>query len=285
MKTTQLSLLFTIFILLQGCVSNYPAIDTLDSLEESYAQATEVHKKLEKSLVKQIIQEHRKTALARIDASQAQTIQKIHEKSEAKIDSLVASALGQLESAIEPTIDGIRQQLESAKVSGDRLRELELAVELSASLAVYGEERTKLREKVIKQVNDQRQKHIELTKSKFSELKNQELLSFSDDTDTQADKILSSFFTEVDNNQQSTADALKQIRRHIDINRLALKAFSDNVIPDGGVKTIAELAGFGDLNQLLFEKLDSARVKLESKANDIGNNALTLATQAINNIN
>jgi hypothetical protein len=285
MKLNLILLYIISSFLLLGCVSKQPAIDTVDALKENHAQAVETHKKLESMLIKKIFQLQKKLAAAQLRAVQAETITQIHVKSEVKIAGLIGTSQNQLEAAIEPQIENMINQLEEAKNSGKRQAEFEIAAQLSSTLAILGREENKLRSKIINKVNVVRNSAIADTKLKFSQVLFNYLSDFdSANIDTLVAQSLIVFFAAVDKNTSTTNDALTEVNRHIDINRLALKAFTDNVIPEGGLKNIAELAGFGDLNSVVYGKLQLLQNKVEGQINEAANKALVSTDKFLANV-
>ncbi len=270
---------------LVGCPKKQPAIQMIEALDDVTVELAQQHKKMRRELATNYFKEIQRRLESEIETRAQELEVYIYKRTEDKIDDLVLQAAEQLETALEGSIAKLdadlgQAQREAAADRGDKAKELELAAQLSATLAVLGQEQGKLalgtrdkarakRESALAELSEARERALEI-----SEL--------TVDPNDLAEKALKDYESTSESLTDDTRQGLHQLKRFIESTEGGGKAFLDGLV---GKELRGKLNQLNDgLGDMLVERGERLMEEGLSKATGLLDEGLEKAESAISSL-
>ena len=251
-------IIFLIFGL-SSCASNKPAIEVVDKVivqnEELNLANLEALDLVLKRMMAAYVDQY-------LERKKVELKLQVFKKTEEQINQLSGSARKRLTDAVDPHVTRINDELDKAKLRQDRQAELELAIQLSATLAVVEVESDKLFDSIVRNSIDKREvklKDIEMQimKVKLNFLEKKSISKI-------ATEALAGYKEKNNLAVENQNKALEQVKRQLQLNKIAIKAFVDNALSEELQALLTDF-GFENVSGLIVEKFSSLQDQLNSE--------------------
>ena len=261
-------------VALTGCSKRAPVREALTAMRATTLEQGRITRRVVHSLVASYFGEVEARLRARAELRRAELREEIHRRAQAKVYDVSAIAIAQLEAALEGPVARLDAALreEQAKPihARARARELEIAVQLSTTLAALARESDRLTQQIATRTALARERALALIDAQMAEVLSAPQIDL--DPDVLAREVLDEFERESTRYDGRMLGGLAQLERHIDGSRNALREFTKGLFGDRlgeqVARRAAELIGRGEafIGDELRELRDAAIQRLEASA-------------------
>jgi len=161
-----LSLGVSLALFLGACLPREPAHGLVRTLQETTLEQGRVTRGAVQELVAGTFREVEGQLRARVKMRRAELREDVHRAAQRRIDRVSAIAIAQLEAALEGSVArldaALREEQAKSAFDRDRARELEIAIELSATLAALDRESDRLVRQTAERVAGRRERALAL---------------------------------------------------------------------------------------------------------------------------
>ncbi len=226
-------------IALPGCASRQKAVDTINAIQTTRAQVEAAHRKFTLELTTQYLGAVKARLRAEAEVLKERVRAEIFSKADKKMSGTFESASNQLDISMDDTIKTLREDLDAEKDkrsrgTGDRAKELELAVQLAATLAVTEKERGKFASRTRDRFVAKREEAIAELNAKFDELLKHSAFDF--DPEVEAKAVLDTYFKQNAAYDSKVDFGLNELTRYVNSLKLGMQSFFTGAIGDGLTK-------------------------------------------------
>jgi len=219
---------------LPGCPKREPAQETLAAMRAATLEQGRITRQTVHSLVAGYFGEVEARLRERVQLRRAELHEEIHRRAQAKVDDTAAIAIAQLEAALEGPVARLDAALreEQAKPirARDRALELELAVQLSTTLAALGRESDRLVQRVAERTALVRERALALVDTRMAELLSAPQIDL--EPEALASELLYEFERASSSYDARMVAGFDQLGRYVDGSRNAPREFARGLFGD-----------------------------------------------------
>jgi hypothetical protein len=248
-----------------ACPKREPAREALESMRHTTIEQGRVTRAAMHSLVTGYLAEVEAGLRERARTRRAELREEIHRRARDKADDVATISIAQLEAVLEGPVarlDAALRQEQSRPVhERDRARELELAVQLSTTLASLGRESGRLMQRAAERTARARDEALVLVDASMAELLAAPELDL--EPDALARELLADFASASRDYDAELVAGLDQLERQLDGPSVALQGFASGVfgerLAERVVARASELLARGEA--FLADELSALRVQ------------------------
>lgn len=211
-----------------GCPQREAARGLIRTMQQATLEQGRITRQTVHALVARYFSEVEIQLQSQVALRRGELREEIYRITQQRVDDVASISVAQLEAALEGPIARLDAALrqEQAKPVGlrDRARELELAIQLSTTLAALGRESDRLVQRTAERGVVARERALALVDQRVAALR--VLPELDLEPEALAREILADFESSSAAYDQDMVDGLAELERYLEGSRLALRAFS-----------------------------------------------------------
>ena len=236
-----------------GCAATKKATETIEAMQKVAPQYGDTHRQAQLKIAERYFETVKVLMRQSVELRGQELKVSVYERTEAVIDTLSEQAVDQLDGALADTIARLNAQLDHEKAlrtsgQGNRQRELELAAQLSATLAELGKQNNQLIAKVRVDAAQLRGRALALIDDAVEEALADPVFNFS--AEEEAEALMKDFHDTTRSLEAKMDNGYTQLERYVEGPRIFAKAFVEGLIGGDLEETLNDLTGNNLLESL-----------------------------------
>lgn len=228
-----------------ACPKREPAREALDAMSRTTLEQGRVTREAMHVLVTHYFSGVKAALRARARTRRAELREEIYQRAQDKANDVSAIAIAQLEAALEGPVArldaALREEQSRPLRARYRARELELAIQLSTTLAALGRESDRLVQRTAERTARARSEALAFVDASMAEVLAAPELDLA--PETLAREVLSEFAQASRDYDAELVAGFEQLGRHVDSSRVAVEGFSAGLFGERLGERISARAG------------------------------------------